>query len=53
MYDIVIVGGGIAGMTAAIYGLRAGKKVMLIEGTTFGGQITLSPMWRIIRGLPA
>ena len=43
MYDIVIVGGGIAGMTAAIYGLRAGKKVMLIEGTTFGGQITLSP----------
>ena len=26
MYDIVIVGGGIAGMTAAIYGLRAGKK---------------------------
>lgn len=43
MYDIVIVGGGIAGMTAAIYGMRAGKKVMLIEGTTFGGQITLSP----------
>lgn len=30
-------------MTAAIYGLRAGKKVLLIEGTTFGGQITLSP----------
>ncbi|BDF32946.1 thioredoxin reductase [Lachnospiraceae bacterium] len=43
MYDIVIVGGGTAGMTAAIYGLRAGKKVLLIEGTTFGGQITLSP----------
>lgn len=43
MYDIVIVGGGPAGMTAAIYGLRAGKTVMLIEGTTFGGQITLSP----------
>ena len=43
MYDIVIVGGGTAGLTAAIYGLRAGKKVMLIEGTTFGGQITLSP----------
>ena len=36
MYDIVIVGGGIAGMTAAIYGLRAGKKVMLIEGTILG-----------------
>lgn len=43
MYDIVIVGGGTAGMTAAIYGLRAGKKVLLIEGTAFGGQITLSP----------
>ena len=43
MYDIVIVGGGIDGMTAAIYGLRAGKYVMLIEGTTIGGQITLSP----------
>ena len=43
MYDIVIVGGGPAGLTAAIYGLRAGKKVMLIEGTAFGGQITLSP----------
>lgn len=43
MYDIVIVGGGPAGMTAAIYGLRAGKHVLLIEGNTFGGQITLSP----------
>ena len=42
MYDIVIVGGGPAGMTAAIYGLRAGKTVMLIEGNSFGGQITLS-----------
>ena len=51
MYDIVIVGGGIAGMTAAIYGLRAGKKVMLIEGTTFGGQV-LSPHVEGIRGLP-
>lgn len=43
MYDIVIVGGGTAGLTAAIYGLRAGKTVLLIEGNTFGGQITLSP----------
>ena len=43
MYDIIIIGGGPAGMTAAIYGLRAGKRVLLIEGTTFGGQITLSP----------
>ncbi len=42
MYDIGIIGGGIAGMTAAIYGTRAGKKVVLFEGTGVGGQITLS-----------
>lgn len=42
MYDIGIIGGGIAGMTAAIYGTRAGKKVILFEGTGVGGQITLS-----------
>ncbi len=42
MYDIGIVGGGIAGMTAAIYGLRAGKRVLLLEGTGFGGQMTLT-----------
>lgn len=43
MYDIGIIGAGTAGMTAAIYGLRAGKTVLLIEGETFGGQITSSP----------
>ena len=32
MFDIGIVGGGTAGMTAAIYGQRAGKKVILFEG---------------------
>jgi thioredoxin reductase (NADPH) len=42
MYDIGVVGGGIAGMTAAIYGLRAGKTVVLLEGTGVGGQITMS-----------
>ena len=42
MYDIGIIGGGIAGMTAAIYGARAGKHVILLEGTGVGGQITLS-----------
>ncbi len=42
MYDIGIVGGGIAGMTAAIYGLRAGKSVVLFEGTGFGGQMLLT-----------
>lgn len=43
MHDIVIVGAGPAGLTAAIYGRRAGKSVLLIEKETFGGQITHSP----------
>lgn len=43
MYDIGIIGGGTAGMTAAIYGQRAGKQTLIIEGGTFGGQITSSP----------
>ena len=43
IYDIGIVGGGTAGMTAAIYGQRAGKQTVIIEGSTFGGQITSSP----------
>lgn len=43
MYDIGIIGGGTAGMTAAIYGQRAGKSTVIIEGSVFGGQITSSP----------
>lgn len=43
MYDIGIIGGGTAGMTAAIYGQRAGKRTIIIEGGSFGGQITSSP----------
>lgn len=39
MYDIVIIGAGPAGMTAAIYALRANKKVLIIEAKTYGGQI--------------
>ena len=42
MFDIIIIGGGTAGMTAAIYGARAGKKCLLIEGNAFGGQIIYS-----------
>ena len=38
-YDIVIIGGGPAGLAAAIYGLRAGKKVLVLEGKALGGQI--------------
>lgn len=43
MYDILIVGAGPAGLTAALYALRANKSVLLIEKGTFGGQITYSP----------
>ena len=43
MHDIIVVGAGPAGLTAALYALRAEKKVLLIEKETFGGQITFSP----------
>ena len=42
MFDCVIIGGGTAGMTAAIYLLRAGKSAMILESTALGGQITAS-----------
>ena len=50
IYDIVIVGGGPAGLTAAIYGLRAGKNVLVIEKNGFGGQIAYSPKVENIPG---
>ena len=43
MYDIIIVGGGPAGMTAALYALRNGKSALVVERGGFGGQITHSP----------
>ena len=43
MYDVIIVGGGVAGYTAGIYLSRAGKSVLVIEGTAIGGQISVSP----------
>ena len=38
-YDVVIVGAGMAGLTAAIYVARAGKSVLVLEGKVEGGQI--------------
>lgn len=43
MYDIAIIGAGAAGLTAALYALRANKSVLVIEKGSFGGQITYSP----------
>lgn len=43
MYDIIIVGAGPAGLTSAIYAMRANKKVLLLDKGVFGGQITFSP----------
>ena len=43
MYDIIVVGGGPAGMTAALYALRNGKRVLVLEKNGFGGQIAYSP----------
>ncbi|MBE6627966.1 MAG: FAD-binding protein [Ruminococcaceae bacterium] len=43
MYDIIIVGAGPAGLTAAVYARRANKSVLLLDKAAFGGQITYSP----------
>jgi len=50
MHDIIVVGGGPAGLTAAIYALRAGKNVLVIEKGGFGGQIAFSPKVENIPG---
>lgn len=43
MHDIIIVGAGPAGLTAALYARRANKSVLVLEKSTFGGQVTFSP----------
>ena len=43
MYDIIIIGGGPAGLNAALYALRAGKSVLILESNVVGGQIANSP----------
>lgn len=50
MYDMIVVGGGPAGLTAALYARRADRSVLIIEKETFGGQITYSPKVENIPG---
>ncbi len=52
MYDIIVVGAGPAGLTAALYALRASKSVLVIEQSTFGGQVTFSPKIENYPGIP-
>ncbi|MCH5265972.1 MAG: thioredoxin-disulfide reductase [Lachnospiraceae bacterium] len=52
MYEIVIVGGGTAGLSAAIYGVRAGRKVLVLEQKNYGGQIINSPEVENYPGIP-
>lgn len=53
MYDIIVIGGGPAGLTAALYARRANKSVLVIEKSVFGGQITYSPKVENIPGFPS
>ena len=44
MYDVIIIGGGPAGLTAAIYARRANLKTLVLEATACGGQIIITPV---------
>ena len=43
MYDVIIIGGGPAGLTASLYAARAGKSTLILEQNAFGGQIATAP----------
>jgi len=52
MTDIIVVGGGCAGLTAALYAARAGKSVLVFEAENIGGQITAAPQVDNYPGVP-
>lgn len=53
MYDILIIGGGPAGLTAAIYAARAGKRTAILEHEAAGGQIVSAPLVENYPGAPS
>ncbi|MBR5868708.1 MAG: NAD(P)/FAD-dependent oxidoreductase, partial [Clostridia bacterium] len=53
MHDLIIVGSGPAGLTAALYARRAEKSVLILEKAGFGGQMTFSPKIENYPGFPS
>ena len=49
MWDIIIIGAGPAGMTAAIYARRAAKSVLVLEALSYGGQIIAAYFYRYLK----